>query len=150
VIDCYEASGEGLPHYVQLLRSRPYSYETHWAPHDLRMREFASGRSRYETAQSLGVQFQIAPHVPLEDGIHAARLFMARCWFDESRCRAGLEALMHYRRDFNNRLNEFKATPVHDWSSHAADAFRYLAVAHREREPARSIPTEYERFSIWT
>ena len=58
-------------------------------------------------------------------------MFLPKCWFDAVRCRKGLEALMHYRRDYNSRINEFKASPVHDWSSHGADGFRGLAVRHR-------------------
>jgi phage terminase large subunit len=76
--------------------------------------------------------------VEVEEGIAAARLFLARCWFDATKCKAGLEALLHYRRDYNQRLNEFKATPVHDWASHGADAFRGLAVRHQ-------IPQEKKR-----
>jgi phage terminase large subunit len=56
----------------------------------------------------------------VEEGINAARILLPKCWFDAERCKPGLEALAHYRRDFNQRLNEFKATPVHDWSSHGA------------------------------
>jgi hypothetical protein len=67
----------------------------------------------------------------VEDGIHAVRLLLPRCWFDQRRTRALLEALQHYRRDYNTRLQEFKATPVHDWASHAADAVRGLAVRHK-------------------
>ena len=62
-----------------------------------------------------------------------SRMLLPRCWFDRASCAAGLEALQHYRRDYNTRLNEFKAVPVHDWASHAADAFRYLAVALKEQ-----------------
>ena len=73
-------------------------------------------------------------------GIHAARMLLPRCWFDAERCRAGLESLQHYRRDYNSRLNELKATPVHDWSSHGADAFRGLAIRHRPpREPKKPV-----------
>jgi hypothetical protein len=94
---------------------------------------------------SLGIRFSVCPNVPLEDGTHAARLLLPRCWFDATRCRAGLEALQHYRRDFNTRLNEFKATPVHDWASHRADAFRYLAVSHKtpDAEPEESTDEPY-------
>jgi hypothetical protein len=113
-------------------------YGKHWAPHDIRVRELASGRSRLETAASLGIKFEVSPNVPIEEGIHAARMRLPRCWFDANRCRAGLESLQHYRRDYNTRLNEFKATPVHDWASHGADAFRGLAVRHRPpREPKK-------------
>jgi hypothetical protein len=75
---------------------------------------------------------------------------MPRCWFDATRCRVGLEALMHYRRDFNMRLNEFKTTPVDDWASHAADAFRYVAVRQRMPEAEPRAVERYQRFSIWT
>ena len=98
----------------------------------------ASGRSRLEAAASLGIKFRVVPNVPLEDGIHAARLLFQSCWFDAERCKAGLEALQHYRRDYNSRINEFKAIPVHDWASHGADAFRYLAVSHRVKKEQAS------------
>lgn len=131
VIDFYEASGEGLPHYAQVLRDKGYLYGQHWAPHDIQVKELGSGRSRLETAASLGIKFQIAPNIGIEDGIHAARMLFPRCWFDAVKTKPGMEALQHYRRDYNTRINEFKAEPVHDWASHAADAFRYLAVRHQ-------------------
>ena len=137
VIDYYESSGEGLPHYLKVLKDRPYTYGEHWAPHDIQVKEFASGRSRLETARSLGLNFLVAPNVPIEDGIHAGRMLFPKCWFDEVKCKAGLEALQHYRRDYNTRLNEFKDAPVHDWASHAADAWRYLAVRHKTPEEKR-------------
>jgi hypothetical protein len=83
----------------------------------------------------LGIRFTVCPNVTLEDGTHAARVLLGTCRFDATRCQRGLEALMHYRWAFNSRLNEFKPTPVHDWSSHAADAFRYLALRQRTPEP---------------
>jgi len=137
IIDYYEASGEGLPHYVAMLRAKPYVYGTHWAPHDIAVRELGSGKSRLETAAALGLKFSVVPRVhrakgeEVEAGIHAARLFLSRCWFDEVKAKPGLEALRHYRRDYNTRIQEYTATPVHDWSSHAADAFRGLAVRYQ-------------------
>ena len=139
IVDYYEASGEGLPHYKQVLERKGYTYGQHWAPHDIQVRELGSGRSRFETAASLGIKFQVCPNIPLEDGIHAARMLFPRCWFDAKRCEAGLEALQHYRRDYNTRLNEFKAVPVHDWAEHASSAFRYLAV---RQQPPREKPKE--------
>ena len=132
VVDYYEASGEGLPHYAKVLKDKGYNYGTHWAPHDAKVREMGSGRSRIEAARSLGLKFQIVPNIPLEDGIHAVRMILSRCWFDARKCDAGLEALGSYRRDYNSRISEFKSTPVHDWASNGADAFRYLAVAIHE------------------
>lgn len=135
LIDYYEASGEGLPFYVKLLKEKGYTYGKHWAPHDIAVKEFGSGRSRIEAAASLGLNFNTAPNIPIEDGIHAARMLFPRCYFDERKTTAGREALQHYRRDYNTRLNEFKAVPLHDWSEHGASAFRYMAVSqHTPRE----------------
>jgi hypothetical protein len=131
IIDYYEAQGEGLAHYAQVLTTKRYTYGQHWAPHDIEVRELGSGRSRIETAASLGIKFRICPNLPIEEGIHAARMLFPRCWFDATKTAPGLEALQHYRRDYNQRLREFKATPVHDSASHGADAFRYLAVRHK-------------------
>lgn len=132
LIDYYEASGEGFPHYIRVLADRGYIYGKHHPPHDIAVRELGTGKSRHEIAASLGLKFQ-APSVNpgLYEGIDATRLFMARCWWDAKKCAAGLEALRHYRKRLNTRLQEFTGTPVHDWSSHGADAFRGLAVRHR-------------------
>lgn len=150
LIDYYEASGEGLPHYAQVLASKGYVYGAHWAPHDIQVREFASGRSRLEVARSLGISFAVAPNLPIEEGIHAARMLFPRCWFDATRCAAGLEALQHYRRDYNQRLNEFKATPVHDWASHGSDAWRYLAVRQQAPVSPAAAVSRYVPKSVWS
>lgn len=131
VIDYYEAAGEGLAHYVKVLRERPYTYGKHTGPHDIDITEPGSGHSFKEMGKSLGIRFETCPKVGVEEGIAAGRALMSRCWFDETKTRAGLEALSHYRRRFNSGLNEFTATPMHDWASHGADAFRYFAVRHR-------------------
>ena len=144
LVDYYECSGEGLPHYAQVLRTKGYVYGRHIAPHDVLVRELGSGRSRLEAAQGLGITFEVAPSLGLEDGIHAVRMVFPRCWFDEAKCQSGLEALMNYRRDFNTRLGEFKATPVHDFSEHGSSAFRYLAVSHKE--PVTRKPSDQRRY----
>ena len=142
VVDYYEASGEGLAHYAQVLQARGYVYGQHWAPHDIHVRELGSGRSRIETAAALGLRFETVPRVhtstagEVEEGIHAGRLLLARSWFDQTKTRGLLDCLQHYRREFNSRLNEFRATPVHDFASHGADAWRYLSLwAKPAREP---------------
>lgn len=146
LIDYYEASGEGLPHFVKLMKDKSaehdYVYGRHVAPHDIAVREWAGGgKSRIDVAKSLGVKFEIAPNLPLEDGIHAVRMLFPMMVIDEAHCAAGLDALTHYRRDYNKAMGEYKAAPVHDFSSHGADALRYLAVAHKittARRPERT------------
>ena len=119
-------------------------YGQHWAPHDIRVRELGTGKSRLETAQSHGINFQVTPNIGVDDGIAAARLLLARCWFDEEKCRPGIEALTFYRKPYNERLQAFTERPLHDWSSHGADAFRGLAVRHKP--PRRERPRRRRRF----
>lgn len=140
VIDFYEARGEGLPHYCKVLNERGYLYGTHNAPHDIEVRELGSGKSRREVAWELGLNFRVVPRLPLEDGIHAAQMLIPRLWFDRDLCKTGLDALRQYHRAYNERTRSFRATPVHDWSSHAADAFRYLAVGLREGGVRDKVP----------
>lgn len=148
IIDYYEARGEGLPHYKKVLDSKPYAYGTHWAPHDIQQRELTTGNSRLEAARTLGLAFRIAPKVQaLEDRIHATRLFLPRCFFDADKCEAGLEAVANYRWDWNERLQEHKPTPVHDWASHGADALGGLAYRWylTRRSPEREATRELRR-----
>jgi phage terminase large subunit len=130
LIDYYESSGVGLQHYAGVLNQKRYAYGTHWGPHDIAVKELGTGLSRLEAARALGIHFQIAPMLALEDGINAARMLLPKCWIDADQCRHGLEALQHYRWDYNTRIHEYKPVPVHDWASHGADAFRTLAVKH--------------------
>lgn len=144
LIDYYETSGEGLPHYAKMLQDRGYIYGRHIGPHDIAVRELGSGRSRIEVAASLGIKFEIAPNVALEDGIHAARLWLSRCFVDETKCKAGLEGLQHYRWEHNDRLGEFKTRPVHDFASHASDAFRYAALALKDKPQVKAARPQRE------
>jgi len=135
VIDHYEASGEGLEHYARVLQSKPYLWGTHYLPHDAAARELGTGTSRVETLARLGIKATVVPAQAKDDSINAVRLILPRCWFDAERCKAGLEALRLYRRDYDERLKTFRDRPRHDWTSHAADAFAVFAVGHRAEQP---------------
>lgn len=151
LIDYYEADGEGFPHYIKILREKPYVYGQHWAPHDIAVRELGTGKSRLETAAALGLKFQTTPNIPLEDGIQAVRLFLAKCWFDTTKTAVGLNCLRNYRKAFNARLNEFTGTPVHDVYSHGADSFRGLAVRHKlPKEKKTNAAYSMPSVSHWT
>ena len=131
-IDYYECSGEGLAHYAKMLQDRGYVYGVHWAPHDIEARELGTGKSRLDVAKGLGLNFRTAPRLSIEDGIEAVRNLLPRAWFDTEKCRQGLRALKSYHRDFSERRQSYLPHPVHDWSSHAADALRTGAVTVRE------------------
>jgi phage terminase large subunit len=73
----------------------------------------------------------------LMDGINAARISIASCWFDAYKCHDGLEALRAYRADYDDKRKAFTDRPRHDWASHGADAFRYLGLAWRQMQPEK-------------
>jgi phage terminase large subunit len=131
VIDYYENNGQGLSHYVAVLQQRGYVYGTHYMPHDVENQEWGNGKTRLEQARAtVPGGIQVIPRLKLEDGIHAVRVLFPRCYFDEVKCEHGLETLSHYRWRENEKLHEMSSEPVHDWASHGADAFRYLALGH--------------------
>jgi hypothetical protein len=143
LIDYYEASAMPLDHYVQVLKAKPYTYATHWLPHDAQAKQLTSGKSSLEVLTALGLPARVTPKISLEDGINAARMIWQRCWFDESKTARGLECLQNYRRELNEKLGEFRAIPVHDWASHGADAFRYLAVSIDQAQTVKMAPIKY-------
>ena len=147
VIDHYEANGHGLPHYAAVLAAKGYQYGHDYLPHDAKARDLGTGRTRIETFRELtGRVPRVLRAGKVMDGINAARVTMARCWFDESKCREGLEALRQYRADYDEKKRVFRDEPRHDWTSHTADAFRYMAMAWRELRPEK--PPEPPRFAI--
>ena len=150
MIDYLEASGTGLDYYVSQLAAKPYRYGEHLLPHDAAVRELGTGRSRIETLQHMGVKGRIVAKLSLQDGINAVRLLLPQCRFDRTRCARGIEALRQYRRDWDDKGQTFRVNPLHDWASHAADAFRYLAVGWRDRTrpqpPMGKTQGEYNPF----
>ena len=133
VIDYYESSGVGLDHYADILTKKDYNYGDHLAPHDIEVRELGSGKSRLETAFSLGIRFKVIPKMKVADGINAARMMLPRCYFDRDKTAEGLDMLRQYRQEWDDKKRSFRDAPRHDFTSHAADAFRYLAVGLENR-----------------
>lgn len=128
MIDYYEASGEGFNYYKQILDSKGYTYRYHFAPHDIEVREMSSGRSRKEIARELGIDFRIVPKLTVDDGINSVRMRFNTLWIDQVKCEKFLDAITQYRKEWSDKMGEFKMHPLHDWTSHAADMLRYWAV----------------------
>jgi hypothetical protein len=129
IIDCYENSKEGLEHYIKVVNQKPYDYGKHFAPHDIQVREFTSGMTRIEKAKQLGINFTVAPNLAIEDGIESVRSCFSKCWIDEKQCAPLIKALGNYRQEYDIKKKVYKSRPLHDWSSHFADAMRYLAIS---------------------
>lgn len=145
IIDHYATNGQDARHYVDVLRSKSYSYANHFLPHDAANREWTNGKSRLDTLKALGLQnCKVIPKMPVDDGINAVRLMLPLCRFDAEKCASGLESLRQYRREYDENKRVFKPTPLHDWTSHDADAFRYLACG---LEPEAAAPIDIPRYS---
>ena len=149
IIDYYEASGVALDHYVQVLNSKPYTFGATILPHDAQAKELGTGKSRVDVLESLGVRnITVLKAERIEDGINAVRMTLPKCWFDRDRCKQLLEALRQYRTEYDEKRKTFKPSPLHDWSSHAADAFRYLVAGVERAVPQHMAPIAYPSLTV--
>jgi hypothetical protein len=140
LIDYYENHGVGLDHYVKWIKDNDYSKAEHILPHDVRVRELGTGKSRMEMLEESGLEVKIAPRMGLDDGIQAVRRLLPRCWFNVPQVQTGLNCLRNYRRDYDEKRKIFYERPLHDWSSHGSDSFRYLALGLDEGHSTWSKP----------
>jgi phage terminase large subunit len=140
LIDYYENHGVGLDHYVKWIKDNDYSKAEHILPHDVRVRELGTGKSRLEMLEDSGLEVKIAPRMGLDDGIQAVRRLLPRCWFNVPKVQNGLNCLRNYRRDYDEKRKIFFERPLHDWSSHGSDSFRYLALGLDEGHSTWSKP----------
>jgi hypothetical protein len=158
LVDYHESSGVGLDHYAGVLddkrRAHRWIYGRHFLPHDIAFREMSTGHSRLETLRGLGIEPEIVRQANVLDGINAVRRMLDRTWIDAERCARGLEALRQYRREWDNRLKDWKASPLHDWSSHGADALRIFAAGFDDPVPTRAVDrhrqSRLDEPSAWT
>lgn len=140
VIDHYSNSGEGLRHYMKVLKDRGYTYASHNGPHDIDNREFGSdAKSRRELAregyeidgENYSMRFEVVPKLSIDEGIEAVREILPLCVFDEHKCSEGIAHLEGYRKEWDDKRGCWKDKPLHDYTSHDADGFRYFAVSRR-------------------
>jgi hypothetical protein len=140
LLDYYENHGVGLDHYVKWIKDNDYLKAEHILPHDVRVRELGTGKSRMEMLEESGLEVKIAPRMGLDDGIQAVRRLLPRCWFNVPKVQIGLNCLRNYRRDYDEKRKIFFERPLHDWSSHGSDSFRYLALGLDEGHSTWSKP----------
>ena len=150
LIDFYQNSGVGLDHYVRVLKDRDYNYGEHLLPHDAEKSELGTGKSIREVLRTLGLsRTRVVQKLTVEEGINAARLLIPRCVFDAKRTKEGTEALKLYRKEWDEKLRVFKDRPLHDYTSHPADSFRYLAIGLRASpEGSRWGKVQYDNRGI--
>lgn len=126
-IEYIEGSGESLAHWINVLKSKEYTYGKHLCPHDITVKEFSSGISRQATGRTLGFNLLAVPKTEIISGIDAVRNMLNRCWFDEKKCSQGIKCLENYKKEWDEKHVCWRSQPLHNWASHGADAFRTLA-----------------------
>lgn len=140
VIDHVKKGGESLLHFIRILKGdvegyehmAEYEYGKHYAPNDIAVRELTSGKSRIETAKEHGLKFTVVHKHEVEDRHEVVRQTLPMCWFDEGRTDRGIQALKSYRKEWDEKNKCFRSTPLHDWSSHDADAFGMYCMGRKK------------------
>lgn len=134
VIDYYYNRNEGLNHYAKVIQDKPYVYGGHYFPPDVRQRmQGAAIQSRYDILCDMYSErlVNVIESHRVADGITSVKGILSKCRFNEATTKSGIKSLENYRQKYDEQIRKYSDQPLHDWSSHAADAFRYLAVAYR-------------------
>lgn len=135
IIDFYMNDSLGFPFYLaklqELRENRGYTYGIHHFPHDLDRMEWGSGRNRKEVLESRRIDYEVGERPrSKQNAIDAARLLFGRAKIDQRNCQQLLDALLNYRKKWDEEKQTFHDEPVHDWASHPADAFSYIALSN--------------------
>ena len=143
LIRYHEDNQKTISHYLALMQTYGYMYDTLWLPHDAQNKTLASnGKSIEEIVRAAGYKTRIIERTPIADSINAARTIFRNCWFDRENCHDGLQCLRHYRYDVDPETGQFSRQPLHDQYSHGADAFRYIGLMINEPKPKRRVQTQ--------
>jgi phage terminase large subunit len=143
LIRYHEDSQKTISHYLALMQTYGYMYDTLWLPHDAQNKTLASnGKSIEEIVRAAGYKTRIIERTPIADSINAARTIFRNCWFDRENCYDGLQCLRHYRYDVDPETGQFSRQPLHDQYSHGADAFRYIGLMINEPKPRRKVQNQ--------
>jgi len=139
-----EDNQKTISHYLALMQTYGYMYDTLWLPHDAQNKTLASnGKSIEEIVRAAGYKTRVIERTPIADSINAARTIFRNCWFDRENCYDGLQCLRHYRYDVDPETGQFSRQPLHDQYSHGADAFRYIGLMINEPKSRRRVQPQY-------
>lgn len=152
LIDYEEGQREPIHYYLSELQKRPYMWGTDYLPWDGGLKALGTGKSIEELMRAAGRKVRVAPRLSVTDGINAARTIFPLCWFDEARCSEGVRHLRCYRYGEMKSIEGPTREPLHDLHSHAADAFRAMAVSIRQpkKEPQKDQFRQKQYTSPWS
>ena len=154
-IDYLELSGSDIPSIVAEIKKKPYDFGMFCLPHDAKVTDLSTGRSRIQEFYNLGCRnIKVVPRIGKKmESINAARVAFSQCWFDAEKCKQGLKALANYQKKWDSKNNVFMETPLHNWASNGADAFQQFAMGstdtssstmdRKREEPQIQAETDY-------
>jgi len=147
-----EATQKTMTHYLAVLQTFGYVYDTIWLPHDAQNKTLAAaGMTIEDIVRSAGFKTRVLERVPVVDSINAARTIFPKCYFDRENTADGLQCLRHYRYEVDPDTRQFSKIPFHDVYSHGADAFRYIGLMIQEPRKTRQRPqsAQYGQINSW-
>jgi len=145
-----EDSQQTMSHYLALMQTFGYVYDTLWLPHDAQNKTLAAqGRTIEEIVRNAGFKTKIIPRTSIVDSINASRTMFRNCYFDRDNCYDGLQCLRHYKYEVDPETKAFSKNPLHDQYSHGADAFRMVALGVQETRPKRPKQVNYAPPQSW-
>jgi len=138
-IDYEENRLVDLDFYAKAIKNRDYIYGVHYLPHDVDFELLGMVNNRRQQLEDSGVKpIEVVPRIRhINEGIEMTRRMFASCWFDKDRCERGIEALANYEYSFDAKNNTHRSTPLHNWASNGADAFRQVAQGFKQTSWAR-------------
>ena len=141
LIDYYQNRGFALPHYIKVLKDRPYIYGNFWLPHDAENEQLVAERTIEQQVKAAfpGNSVNIVPRISVANRIDAARTIFNRCVFDAERCSEGLNVLARWKYKVHPDTGQWSKDPEHDDNSHGGDAFTYMGVAVTAPRKAQKI-----------
>lgn len=150
IVDYYEdeTGTKGYADYVTMLQERGYRYKAHHLPHDGKHRKTVkTGVTTAidmlsECLKEAGVSGRVydVKKGDVQTGIEQVRHTFSRLYFNEGTCHEAIEKLGLYHKRYDRKARAYMKQPVHDHTSHCADALRYLVQAvERETVDPRRI-----------
>lgn len=143
IIDYFQRKDCDLNQVVAILQQKGYVYGTHIWPHDANARDRA-GVTFVKQAAQLNLKGFVLEIHDKQDGIRLVRTTLAKCWFDQTKCKEGINALENYKKRYNSSIGGFTSEDIHDDFSHGADAFRYLCSGLSKLTVSKSVASDFQ------
>ena len=129
ILEYYETRGEHPEHFDGWLRAHKYPIRTLFLPHDADQKRIGQKRTVIEQFRDLGHDVRMLPQASVAAGIALGRNMVHKAVFDQDKTELGRSMLGAYKYEKNEKTNTWTSQPVHDYSSHGSDSWRYMAEA---------------------